>query len=245
LRRWTSFLKPQSQFFFLPSLAAKVFVRGLTKLKSHVSNQIQQPKGAAGESSTASVRWKNFSALEPSPEKWLPHKKIPRAAAKQNARKTKLTMKDNTTTTVKAPAGLIKRTARATEIKKLHDELMAIARTSIEKAIRIGKLLTEQKSELPHGQFLPWLMALCEIASDERSNNFTVSMDKIASKCCLSRRTVLDRLNDLEFIGLVEIFRSKTSENFRIPSAYLLLRCESIAQRRETTSQRCENEEGT
>ena len=69
-------------------------------------------------------------------------------------------------------------------------------------------------------------LALCEIASDHKSQSFMVSMDKIASKCCLSRRTVLDRLNDLEFIGLVEITRSKTSENFRIPSAYLLLRCE-------------------
>jgi hypothetical protein len=69
-------------------------------------------------------------------------------------------------------------------------------------------------------------LALCEIASDEQSNNFMASMDRIAAKACLSRRTVFDRLNDLERIGLVEIFRSKTSQNFRIPSAYVLLKCE-------------------
>jgi hypothetical protein len=69
-------------------------------------------------------------------------------------------------------------------------------------------------------------LALCEIASDQKSNNFMVSMDKIASKCCLSRNTVLKRLKSLESIGLVDITRSRTSENFRIPSAYLLLRCE-------------------
>jgi CRP-like cAMP-binding protein len=72
-------------------------------------------------------------------------------------------------------------------------------------------------------------LALCEIASDKRSNDFMVSMDGIASKCCLSRRTVFTRLNDLESIGLLEIARSKTSENFRIPSAYKLLRCETAA----------------
>ncbi len=87
-------------------------------------------------------------------------------------------------------------------------------------------------------------LALCEIASDEQSNDFMVSMDKIGGKCCLSRRTVFDRLNDLEFIGLVEIARSKTNQNFRIPSAYTLLRCESIAQRSEIAAQRCANEDG-
>jgi hypothetical protein len=68
--------------------------------------------------------------------------------------------------------------------------------------------------------------ALCEIASDEGSNNFRASHDKIAAKCGLSRQWVMRRLNDLEFIGLVEIFRSETSPHFKMPSAYILLRCE-------------------
>jgi len=85
-------------------------------------------------------------------------------------------------------------------------------------------------------------LSLCEIASDEQSENFMVSMHRISMKCGLSRRTVFDRLNDLERIGLVEIARSRTSENYRIPSAYMLLRCESIAQRRDAAAQRCENE---
>ena len=74
-------------------------------------------------------------------------------------------------------------------------------------------------------------LALCEVASDEQSDNFRVSMDRIGSKCGLSRRTVFDRLNDLEFIGLVDIERSKTSANFRMPSSYVLLRCETVAHR--------------
>lgn len=69
--------------------------------------------------------------------------------------------------------------------------------------------------------------ALCEIASDERSEDFLVSMDKIAGKSCLSRPTVFKALQMLDGLGLVEIHRSRTSENFRVPSAYRLLRCES------------------
>ena len=55
-------------------------------------------------------------------------------------------------------------------------------------------------------------------------------MHRIAGKCCLSRPTVLKHLNQLEFIGLVEIFRSRTNENFKVPSAYKLLVCESTAK---------------
>jgi hypothetical protein len=39
------------------------------------------------------------------------------------------------------------------EIKKLHAEIL----TSLDKAIRIGELLTKIKSELQHGQWLPWV----------------------------------------------------------------------------------------
>lgn len=43
------------------------------------------------------------------------------------------------------------------EINRLHAEICEAARTTIEKAIRIGELLTEQKASLKHGEWLPWL----------------------------------------------------------------------------------------
>lgn len=46
---------------------------------------------------------------------------------------------------------------RADEIQRLHDEIMGQLRTTVQKAIRIGELLTEQKADLQHGQWLPWL----------------------------------------------------------------------------------------
>jgi len=43
------------------------------------------------------------------------------------------------------------------EIARLHSEILTAARTSLDKAIRIGQLLTEQKAQLKHGEWLPWV----------------------------------------------------------------------------------------
>lgn len=46
---------------------------------------------------------------------------------------------------------------RIDEIKTLHLEIMGHLKMSLEKAIKIGQLLTEQKTELKHGEFTPWM----------------------------------------------------------------------------------------
>ena len=43
------------------------------------------------------------------------------------------------------------------EIVTLHQEIGGHLRMSLEKAIRIGELLTEQKASLKHGEWLPWI----------------------------------------------------------------------------------------
>ncbi len=43
------------------------------------------------------------------------------------------------------------------EIHRLHDEILSHARTSLDKAIRIGDILTTVKSTLKHGDWLPWI----------------------------------------------------------------------------------------
>lgn len=45
------------------------------------------------------------------------------------------------------------------EINALHDELMDIGRKTLEKAIRIGGLLTSEKNKLEQGEWLSWLKA--------------------------------------------------------------------------------------
>ena len=54
-----------------------------------------------------------------------------------------------------ASAGIV----AADEINRLHHEIKDAFRTGIEKAIRIGELLTEQKARCKHGEWLPWLNA--------------------------------------------------------------------------------------
>lgn len=45
----------------------------------------------------------------------------------------------------------------ADEIRQLHDEINGIGRAALDKAIRIGELLTAKKADLGHGKWLPWV----------------------------------------------------------------------------------------
>jgi hypothetical protein len=49
--------------------------------------------------------------------------------------------------------------AKLAEIKRLHGEIWQAARTSLQKAQRIGQLLEEIRATKAHGQWLPWLKA--------------------------------------------------------------------------------------
>ena len=55
-------------------------------------------------------------------------------------------------------------------INRLHAEICDAARTTIDKAIRIGQLLTEQKARLKHGQWLPWLETNVEFSRQTADN---------------------------------------------------------------------------
>ncbi len=47
--------------------------------------------------------------------------------------------------------------SRVAEITLLHSEIGGYIKITIDKAIRAGELLTEQKAELAHGEWLPWI----------------------------------------------------------------------------------------
>jgi hypothetical protein len=49
--------------------------------------------------------------------------------------------------------------ARVREIRQLHEEIGETLRTTLPKAIRIGRLLAEQKAETGHGEWAKWLKA--------------------------------------------------------------------------------------
>jgi hypothetical protein len=43
------------------------------------------------------------------------------------------------------------------EITRLHDEIITSLQTNLDKAMRIGEMLTDIKAALPHGDFGPWI----------------------------------------------------------------------------------------
>jgi hypothetical protein len=43
------------------------------------------------------------------------------------------------------------------EIRQLHQEICSLAMTALDKAIRIGELLLQEKAKLKHGEWLPWI----------------------------------------------------------------------------------------
>ena len=47
--------------------------------------------------------------------------------------------------------------SRITEINTLHSEIGGYLKMTLDKAIRIGELLQEQKEGLKHGEWLPWV----------------------------------------------------------------------------------------
>jgi hypothetical protein len=57
------------------------------------------------------------------------------------------------------------------EINRLHGETLDAARTSLDKAMRIGELLTQQKTSLEHGQWLTWIKANVSF-SDQTARNY-------------------------------------------------------------------------
>jgi hypothetical protein len=70
----------------------------------------------------------------------------------------------------------------ACEINRLHGEICQAARTTIDKAIRIGELLAEQKARLKHGEWLPWLKANVQFTARTASNYQRVFENRLRLK---------------------------------------------------------------
>jgi len=51
------------------------------------------------------------------------------------------------------------------EITRLHQEILGAAKTTLEKARRIGELLVAKKQSLAHGEWLPWFTKNCKFST--------------------------------------------------------------------------------
>ncbi len=77
---------------------------------------------------------------------------------------------------------------RTKEIVGLHLSIEASLRRSVQDAIRLGELLSEQKAALPHGDFLPWIER--ELPFNERTAQRYMLLHRYKTKC--------DTLSDLQ-----------------------------------------------
>jgi len=63
-------------------------------------------------------------------------------------------------------------TNRIREITTLYSEISDLLKMSLQKAMRIGELLTEQKASLKHGEFMPWLKQHLPFISDRTARRW-------------------------------------------------------------------------
>jgi hypothetical protein len=59
---------------------------------------------------------------------------------------------------------------RVNRINALHEGIRSKMRLAVEDAIEIGRMLEEQKAELKHGDFLPWIKMNCAFSQQTASN---------------------------------------------------------------------------
>jgi len=64
------------------------------------------------------------------------------------------------------------------EIRKLHSELQGVLQNALDKAIRLGDLLSQEKARLKHGQWLPWLKTWCPFHERTATNYIRVFQNR-------------------------------------------------------------------
>lgn len=60
--------------------------------------------------------------------------------------------------------------AVAKQLNELHASIERKLKSTVTDAIEAGRLLSEKKAELPHGEFLPWMKLNCSFSQQSASN---------------------------------------------------------------------------
>jgi hypothetical protein len=105
----------------------------------------------------------------------------------------------------------VKPDAAGVKINKLHKEVCSGMRTTLEKAIEVGKLLTAQKKKCGHGNWIPWIEKNLEFA--ERTARQYINCHKNQDK--------LKRYPDTD-LTLVELARIADTEDPKTIEAELV-----------------------
>ena len=93
----------------------------------------------------------------------------------------------------------------ATEINSHHSQAFNHAKSAMEHARQVGELLTQAKSLVPHGEWLPWLEANCEVSARQAQRYIQVSSN-------WTTITKNDTVSYLTFRGLSELLADDSDE---------------------------------
>ena len=101
--------------------------------------------------------------------------------------------------------------AYAAGINRHHQQAQAHASRAIEHAIEAGKLLLQAKAQLPHGQFLSWLEANCQVSARQAQRYMRAAQGRP-----LGRRkndTVSHMPKPVKELRILDVLRSGQSLN--------------------------------
>lgn len=113
--------------------------------------------------------------------------------------------------------------SRIQEISNLHQEIIGHLKMSLEKAIRIGELLTEQKASMKHGEFTPWIKANLPFTDRTTQNYMRVYRERDR----LKTETVSDLTQAyqlLQFQGCGEWWENPRIRKYLPPGVYNAIR---------------------
>lgn len=87
--------------------------------------------------------------------------------------------------------------SRATEIRQLHEEIWGAVRSALEKALRVDKLLAEQRVGMEQSEWLPWVVENCpfgEQAKRDELRRVLFSFTQDMGRTLIDIETKLDEL---------------------------------------------------
>jgi hypothetical protein len=109
--------------------------------------------------------------------------------------------------------------SRAEEIRRLHEEIIGAVRVTLPKAIRIGELLAEQKTEMEHGSFGPWIEAHCGFTERTAQRYMrlaavreSLKSDSVSGLTAAYRLLEAPRAEEWEGLDILEWYRLAVAE---------------------------------
>lgn len=105
--------------------------------------------------------------------------------------------------------------SRIQEIITLHEEIGGYLKMTLDKAIRIGELLTEQKEEIEHGEWLPWVEENLPFTDRHARNYMSLAKHRTAIEVKTETISDFNRISDALAIA-------RSADSYESDAAFLV-----------------------